>query len=47
MCAYELGLTNLPPLDCFSQFGLFGSFQASHFFTGGTMTSSPSSFTGM
>jgi hypothetical protein len=33
--AYERGLVNLPPDVCFNQLGLFGSFQASQYFTAG------------
>jgi len=44
--AYSFGLTNRPPLDCFSQIGLLGSFHASHFFTAGSAVS-PVSSTGM
>ena len=33
--AYERGLMKRPPDACCSQFGLFGSFQASQYFTAG------------
>jgi len=47
MRAYERGLTKRPPTTCCNQFGLFGSFHASQYLTGGKYVSSELSVFGM